>query len=115
MVEKHRFIERCKIAGAWFMCTIRECLPPHRPRDSDRLTTEARIDRPDARPLYCFFALAQKNGLACLAPARGRRVIPDAATVLARLNFRKSETFREHMSSVKATQLRPGMVIKHEG
>jgi elongation factor P len=52
------------------------------------------------------------------------RVIPDAAAFLARLNFRNSQSFRElsaawppqkTMSSVKATQLRPGMVIQHEG
>src|SRR5690348_2307521 len=29
--------------------------------------------------------------------------------------FPKSQLLREHMSSVKATQLRPGMVIQHEG
>src|SRR6059036_3534008 len=45
----------------------------------------------------------------------GRLVIPDAAAVLARLNFRNRKFSRELMSSVKATQLRPGMVIQHEG
>src|SRR6266481_285617 len=54
------------------------------------------------------------------------RVIPDAAAFLARLNFRNWQTFQgavgptrsgpqKIMSSVKATQLRPGMVIQHEG
>lgn len=46
------------------------------------------IDRAKAAHLYCFFALALKNVLACLEPANGRLVIPDAATFLARLNFR---------------------------
>src|SRR6266478_9163671 len=54
------------------------------------------------------------------------RVIPDAAAFLARLNFRNWQTLQgavgptrsgpqKIMSSVKATQLRPGMVIRHEG
>jgi len=47
--------------------------------------------------------------------SRARRVIPDEATILARPESAKSKLLREHMSSVKATQLRPGMVIQHEG
>jgi elongation factor P len=54
------------------------------------------------------------------------RVIPDEAVFLARLNFRNSQSYwgaagpdpvgaAKTMSSVKATQLRPGMVIQHEG
>src|SRR5260370_3994385 len=59
-------------------------------------------------------------------PSGVPRVIPDAAAFLARLNFRNWQTFQgavgptrsgpqKIMSSVKATQLRPGMVIRHEG
>ena len=54
--------------------------------------------------------------LPCFAQAScGRQVIPDEATIQARLNFRNRNFSREPMSSVKATQLRPGMVIQHEG
>lgn len=55
-----------------------------------------------------------------------RLVIPDVAMFLARLNFRIEPIFwrelsaadratNKTMNSVKATQLRPGMVIQHEG
>ena len=54
------------------------------------------------------------------------RVIPDEAVFLARLNFRNLQSIQgavgptrsgphKKMSSVKATQLRPGMVIQLEG
>jgi elongation factor P len=73
------------------------------------------IDRAEATLLYCLFAPELSNAPACLEPASGRLVIPDAAAFLARLNFRNRKLSRELMSSVKATQLRPGMVIQHEG
>jgi len=41
-----------------------------------------------------LFTLALKNVPVCLEPARGRQVIPDAATFPARLNFRKSNFLR---------------------
>src|SRR5258708_546682 len=59
-------------------------------------------------------------------PSGVPRVIPGAAAFLARPNLRNWQTFQgavgptrsgpqKIMSSVKATQLRPGMVIRHEG
>src|SRR5205807_8435704 len=43
------------------------------------------------------------------------RVDTDVYTYLDCLNFGNRNFSRENMSSVKATQLRPGMVIQHEG
>ena len=73
------------------------------------------IDRAEERPLYWISALAKRSAPACLEPVNSRLVIPDAAPYLARLNFRNRKFSRELMSSVKATQLRPGMVIQHAG
>jgi len=42
-----------------------------------------------------LFELALKNVPACLDPASGRRVIPDEATFLARLNFRNEPSAQE--------------------
>src|SRR5271155_4140393 len=52
-----------------------------------------------------------KSRPACLESFRVHRIAERAAC----RNFRYSQSFRELMSSVNATHLRPGMVIQHEG
>jgi elongation factor P len=69
------------------------------------------IDRREGWPLYCYFALGANFCPTCLESFRVHRIAKRAAC----RNFGNWQSFREHMSSVKATQLRPGMVIQHEG
>jgi elongation factor P len=69
------------------------------------------IDLSKDGPLYCLFALDAKFRPACLESFRVHRIAERAAC----RNFRNLQSFRELMSSVKATQLRPGMVVQHEG
>jgi elongation factor P len=79
-----------------------------------------KIDRPERGPLYCSFALGAQFRPACLESFRVHRIAERAAC----RNFRNQQIFQgdvgrpavaKIMSSVKATQLRPGMVIQHEG
>src|ERR1700722_15943720 len=82
------------------------------------------IDRPESSPLYCWSALEAHFVPACLESFRAQ---PYASQLAACRNFRNSALFyqgavepgdpgsQSNMSSVKATQLRPGMVIQHEG
>ena len=72
---------------------------------------ERTIDRRERAPLYCLFALGATFRPACLESFRVHRIAERAAC----RNFRNLQSFRELMSSVKATQLRPGMVVQHEG
>lgn len=79
------------------------------------------IDRLERSRLYCLFAMGRIFGPSCLesfrVQCRGGFAAPSG---ISEINYFSREMLaawrpQKIMSSVKATQLRPGMVIQHEG
>src|SRR5579885_2035227 len=78
------------------------------------------IDRRKSALLYCFFALGRCNLQRASCDFRARRLAERSAAgtpenAKNRTGARPLSGRRKTMSSVKATLLRPGMVIQHEG
>src|SRR6266849_3625606 len=90
------------------------------------LEARARLTR-SAAPLILIFRAGRPYSSSVPVPACGRQVIPRAGPSGCRLGLPKCLRPKEEsaasgasrpyriMSNVKATQLRPGMVIQHEG
>src|SRR5690349_22927089 len=85
---------------------------PPRQRDAPRNQKKGTmIDRHELGHLYCWLALDASSRRASSDSVSSAGANFGSAAGISEIN----KISRELMSSVKATQLRPGMVIQHEG
>ncbi len=94
-------------------------LEPSRPNLYLPFPFRAPIDLSQCPPLYLIFALGRQFPFAPRVIPRAARFVlpPGISEILCQFHRESTALFwpHERMSTVKATQLRPGMVIQHEG